>query len=809
MQELPLNGRNWLQLTMLTPGSRVNSVTDSPFGNRANTFQLNLDGQQVSQTISGVSFGSAKFSQDSIAEVEFITSRFDATQGRSLGVQVNAVTKSGTNTFTGTVSGYFRHDQFNAADFIAHRVLPYSDQQLSTTFGGPIRRNRAHFFLNYEGERNPQTFFFTSPFAAFNLPDITDTRTEHKVGGRFDSELNQGAHLMVRGNFWRNFNPYENSTTGGTVNHPSRASSLLQKTHQVFGTLTNNLGSRMLNELKVGYNHFLSDQSGYVPDAPEIRLRGYTIGKTWFYPIILDQKDYSIRNNFNYFTGAHELKTGGELNFHRSVLYWPSHLAGTFDMLGGPIPANIESLFPVWDDPSTWNLGALSPITRSFQQGFGNFDIDRNKPEYAVWIQDNWKVTGNLTLNLGLRYDLAIDGWANSVEYLPFKRAVGQDWTNFAPRLGFAYALPDRRTVIRGGFGNYFTGTTDNAFHYSQYPKQVALPLVTNDGRPNFAADPWNVNGGGHVPTPEEAQRLRVNYSGGAIPSDENKMPHTYHTAIGLQRQLGETMAFQADYVWMAGRRQEAFATGRPINLSYNPVTGANYPYTDISRLPYPDFGYWAMNFADGRNNYHGLEMGFTRRLQDRWQLSATYTLSGSWDSNPLPLNRGCQYPLNGLTMTCDTPLTVAADLGGEYGLAVGDQRHRAVLNGILELPGAFQVSGLYFFGSGERFATTYGADLRQTGGVGGRLRPNGTIVPRNDFVGKPLHRVDMRVSRRFVIARTLRVDALAEVFNLLNHANYGTYVTNEASTAYGLPVQNINTAFQPRTAQLGFRVAF
>jgi hypothetical protein len=764
-----------------------------------------------------VSYGSAKFSQDAIAEVEFITSRFDATQGRSGGVQVNAVTKSGTNTFTGTVSAYFRDDRLNAADFIARRVLPYSDQQVSTTLGGPLKRNRAHFFVNYEGERNPQTFFYTTPFAAFNLPDITAARTEHKVAGRFDSELNRGTHLMVRGNGWRNFNPYENSTTGGSINHPSRRSSLLQKTRQVFGSLTNNIGPRMLNEVKIGYNYFLSDQSGYVPNAPEIRLRGFTMGKTWFYPIILDQKNYSFRNNFNYFSGAHELKAGGELNYHRSVLYWPSHLVGTFDMLGGPIPGNIESLFPVWDDPSTWNLGALSSITRSYQQGFGNFDIARTKPEYAAWIQDNWKVTDRLTLNLGLRYDVSIDGFADSVEYLPFKRATSQDWSNVAPRLGFAYALRDRRTVIRGGVGTYFTGTTDNAYHYAKYPTQVALPLVVNDGRPNFAADPWNVAGGGHVPTTEEARMLRVNYSGGAIPSDENVMPRTYHTAVGFQRQLGETMAFQADYVWMAGRHQEngsaatgsGVGAGRPINLSYDPVTGVNYPATDVSKLPYPNFGYWVMNFTDGVNNYHGLEMGYTRRLQDHWQASASYTFSGSWDNEPIPLNAGCQYPLNGLTMTCNTPLTVAPDLGGAYGLAVGDQRHRAVVNGIVELPAGFQVSGLYFFGSGERFSRTYGADLRVTGGISGRLRPDGTIVPRNNFVGKPLHRIDMRASRQFAIVGTLRVDALVEVFNLLNHANYGSYVTNEASASYGQPLQNINTAFQPRTLQLGFRVAF
>ena len=113
------------------------------------SFQLNVDGQQVTNVLTGGGdFGQPRYSRDAIAEFEFVANRFDATQGRSMGVQVNAVTKSGTNTRAGTFAGYFRNDKFNAADFIQHRVIPYSDQQLSMTYGGPILKDRIWFFEN-------------------------------------------------------------------------------------------------------------------------------------------------------------------------------------------------------------------------------------------------------------------------------------------------------------------------------------------------------------------------------------------------------------------------------------------------------------------------------------------------------------------------------------------------------------------------------------------------------------------------------------------------------------------------------------
>jgi hypothetical protein len=194
------------------------------------------------------------------------------------------------------------------------------------------------------------------------------------------------------------------------------------------------------------------------------------------------------------------------------------------------------------------------------------------------------------------------------------------------------------------------------------------------------------------------------------------------------------------------------------------------------------------------------LQTALTKRLSNRWQGSVTYTLAGLSNADP--------KPLSGLT---EVPFDVAPDLGGEFTLAETDQRHRLVFNGIWQVAGGFQLSGLYFFGSGEREATYYGGDLRNAndGGEGSqRLRPNGTVVPRNDFVGEPIHRIDMRMQQRIPLGRA-SIDGIFEVFNLFDRANFGAWDTQESSGTFGQPVQNANLAYAPRTLQLGFRVSF
>jgi hypothetical protein len=151
-------------------------------------------------------------------------------------------------------------------------------------------------------------------------------------------------------------------------------------------------------------------------------------------------------------------------------------------------------------------------------------------------------------------------------------------------------------------------------------------------------------------------------------------------------------------------------------------------------------------------------------------------------------------------------PFAVAKDLGGEYGLATSDQRHRAVFNGIFELPKGFLASGLYFFGSGARASTTSGGDRRGIGSAAGsRLRADGSIVPRNNFVGSPLHRVDVRVSKVFPLGNRLKIEGMLDAFNLFNHENYNSYTLNETNALFGKG----SDGSLARRLQLGFRVTF
>jgi len=158
VQELPSQGRNFLSLALLAPGNRTNAQGALPVQDRVDVreFQLNVDGQQVTSNIG--TGNQARYSNDSIAEFQFISNRFDATQGRSTGVQVNVVTKSGTNTLAGSLVGNFRDSAWNAADPVLKRVLPYRNEQISGTLGGPIVKNKLHFFGNYEYERQPLIF---------------------------------------------------------------------------------------------------------------------------------------------------------------------------------------------------------------------------------------------------------------------------------------------------------------------------------------------------------------------------------------------------------------------------------------------------------------------------------------------------------------------------------------------------------------------------------------------------------------------------------------------------------------------------
>ena len=232
----------------------------------------------------------------------------------------------------------------------------------------------------------------------------------------------------------------------------------------------------------------------------------------------------------------------------------------------------------------------------------------------------------------------------------------------------------------------------------------------------------------------------------------------------------------QVDYVQTQGSHEKDVQDN--ANLAFDPATGANYPFTNANRglLPWPSAGVISMIDYNSNSSLRSLQTAFTKRMSNHWQASVTYTLSWFYDQE--------SQPVSGRTLV---PFTVQDDLGGRgsYGLAATDQRHRAVFNGIWEVGHGFQVSGLHYLGAGIRSATSYGGDVRLTGGTfSARLRPDGTIVPRNAYIQPAQNRTDIRVQQRIPLSGRVSIDGIAEVFNVFNRPNY-TIDTVESSATY------------------------
>src|SRR2546427_9075392 len=253
MSELPVLGRNWMSLSLLAPGNRTNTQGSVPVQDRhsgdVREFELNIDGQQVTAVLG--TGNQARDSKDSIAEFQFISNRFDATQGRSSGVQVNAITKSGTNRPSGSFLGNFRNSRFNAEDPVLHVVVPYSDQQWSGTFGGPIRKDKVHFFANYDYEHQPITSIWNTPYPAFNI-SLAGVTSIKMAGVRLDYELSPKTRLMTKvsgSNLWQPFG-------AGNNNHPGATNSNSEVSREVLAQFTQVLSGRTVNEIKGGMSSY-------------------------------------------------------------------------------------------------------------------------------------------------------------------------------------------------------------------------------------------------------------------------------------------------------------------------------------------------------------------------------------------------------------------------------------------------------------------------------------------------------------------------------------------------------------------------
>jgi hypothetical protein len=400
VQELPVAGRNWMALALLAPGSRTASANaTSPLpdrqGGNQREFQLNLDGQQISGELG--TGAQPRFSQDSIAEFQFISNRFDATQGRSTGVQVNAITKSGTNRLSGLFRANFRDSRLNAPNPVLGRVVPQKNQQYSTTLGGPLLRDKLHYFGNFEYEREPRSSIWNTAYPAFNIT-LSGKSTRKLAGLRMDYQLSPDARVMGKVSGQRGWEPFGGGASGS---HPAATGSTDEHNTEYLGQFTQVLGNRALNEIKGGWAHYGFDnrlltewsrhwQAPRVTNGhPRITFTGFTITGNANYPRHRDQKVTQLRDDFTLsydMRGRHDMRAGAEFVHHYEDSENCAQCGGTIDARGTfggaaiPSPAQLQAWFPDPFNTDTWNL-------RDFPLGADVHHRCRQVPE-PVWAAE-------------------------------------------------------------------------------------------------------------------------------------------------------------------------------------------------------------------------------------------------------------------------------------------------------------------------------------------------------------------------------------------------------------------------------------
>jgi hypothetical protein len=807
VQKVPLNGRNYLQLAMLVPGITSNDVTNSPLGaTDGGKLQINVDGQQVTQNSAADSFGEPQYSQDAIDQFQIITNRFDATLGRSSRLQVNVQTKSGTNQFHGTLYGYFRNDAFNASDPVAHRVLPFSDQQFGGTIGGPILKNKLFFFFAYEGERQPNTIFDTpTGFGGLSYTFQNQLRTNSYLL-HTDWQINATNRLAVRATGYTWSVPFNNVTGSAS---PTRATDSTRTAYAVLGNWTSTLTPAVVNELKIGFNHFGWSNTPLI-QSQEYRLPTITVGAPYNYPQTLGQNNTQYRDDLFWLKRGHSFKVGFDYLHNVYSGYFGQNVRGTVLGFNSGVSAlNLASIFPAWNDPSTWNTAALSPYVTSFTQGFGNWNYSIPTNNIGFWFQDDWKVTSRLTLNLGLRYDNDLGVFNPD---LTLKSGVQTPHYNdnllFQPRLGFAYDVTgSRKTVIRGGAGLFYADiqanqTIDDTIFNGQTTLSPAIAPTA--GNPiNLSAPFGSVTGNDFL-----SGRVAVNAQTIQPLGPHVQTPYSLQMSIGVEHQIAKTWTISGDYVhwriyhdWI---RTDA-------NLYFNPATG--YAANPSAGRPNPNF-VGILNFttpAAAGSLYDGMHLGVQHRFSQSFSTSAALTVARLKDSTTSPF----YYPNNQM------------NLADEWAVSPDNQKATFNLAAAYQWKWGISLSGSFHYGSGQNFQVTASQNPFGLSGVTDRLftstttfyaspsnvTPSGlagyNIVKRDSLVGNEIGSVNLRLSKAFTLKDRIRFTPIVEAFNLFNHSNFGSYQTVINVASYGTPVQNSDLAFAARMLQFAGRIEF
>ena len=800
IQALPVLERNFLALAQLMPGAAPNYISKFSrvkFGGPAdqrNGYTTIVDGGDLDDAIWGDP--TVNISQDAVQEFKVFRNQFDAQYGAALAAVVTVATKSGTNTLHGTGYYFGRDDALNAKNAFQRSKPIYGQKRIGGSVGGPILRNRTHYFGAYEYTNVEKQNIIALPasnrFAAAENGAFPATSREHLLVSKFDHRLNDRSSFFVRYAFDDQF-----ATRTATVTSDSANVNDSSKMHSAIGEQNWVLSNSSVNTFRV---HYMWNEVATVPvtlGVAQVVRPSVTTGQNWTSPQFFPRTRIQIFETFYKTAGRHDLKFGGDYTYAKHTYeahfyesgYWQFGTDAPFDR----------------GNSATWPIAFV-------QQTNGTYDY--NSHILAAYAQDDWRVSDRLRLNLGLRYDLDTNLRMNDVyrqvladpAYRGLDNFVsndrGTDANNLQPRLGVTYdVLGSGRLVARAGWGRYITR---NRHYFGLTAQDRLLGVAVRIQDPAQLQNYPDINavlGGKSLTEYVAAGAARSVY---LIP-DDYELPESRNTTLGFGWQISNTTGLDVDLVHAYGYKQLG---GQDLNLpASGAITAANprpvRQFTEVKSLE---------NFT--KSWYKAIETQFRTRLPGVDSLTVSYTLSSTRRDG---VNHYQNYP-----GTMRTP--------NEVGYGEQDTRHNLSASAAVRLPYGVQFGGILRALSGTPWAVTAGFDMDGDGQVQndrpvglpitvGRegvaeslriinaLRATRNLAPISEDLLKlnPFISLDLRLTKDVPLPRGTRMELFLETYNTLNRVNYAG--ANGSIVSSALLIRN--SARDPRQVQLGARITF
>jgi hypothetical protein len=798
IEALPLNGRNFLELALLVPGvspTNVGSTQLFPETSAVPGISLSVGSQRnlsnnfivdgLSANDDAAALSGITYAVDAIDQFQVVTSGGHAELGRALGGFINIVTKSGTNLFRGDAYAYGRDDRLNARNAISGTKLPMSQKQYGASVGGPILANRTFYFANMEQRKLDQSGLVTiSPANARTInahlvatgyqgPPVTTGVFPNPVHstnllGKIDHQVSGRDQLSVRYSLYDVES--ENSRGAGALNSPSASTGLdnLDQTAAVGNTVI--LSSRTVNETRAQFAYSDLNALPTDPIGPTVSIAGVaSFGTGSNSPTRRVNRFYQVVNNLSHHAGAHALRAGVDFIYNDVRIIYPRSVRGSYTF------------------SSLANFLAGTYNNAGFAQTFGASEVSQTNPNLGVYAQDEWKIGRDVTLNLGVRYDLQ------------FLEEIATDTNNVSPRLGLAWSpFESRRTLVRASAGLF----------YDRVPLRALANALLSAGNTTALE---NLRQVGVSLSP--AQAGAPAFPGiltAAVPSVtlvnlttmDRDLQNAYsrQASLEVEQQLGERATVSVGYQYVRGLH---------LLMSVNQnVPACVATGTNNGCRPNPNYANNSQYSSVGDSNSHALHASFVQRPAAWGSYRVSYTLAKA---------------MNNLGEFFFSSPIDPFDLSKDWGRSDDDQRHRLIIDGTAHTSSAaatnlweglthgFQLSGMLQAYSALPFNITSGVTTVQ--GTAGRPIVNGNVIPRNAGVASDFFSLNARVSRRIRVSARVEVEGVIEGFNLTNRRNALTRNTNFGSGAYPAnpsPTFGQITAIgEPRAFQLGLRVRF